>query len=158
MEGGELLHGSAHVVEADGIDRRHADPAGDLLVERPDLVLERVIPSNQFTAAVEENLPFAGGQQGALRSLDELHSQPVFELADDLTGPRLRNPLSSAAREKLRRTTMSQKILSDLRFMSAAADWPQFQSDAVGGRPARDRSCDAPFGAADDRPRHEKNR
>jgi hypothetical protein len=28
-------------------------------------------------------------------------------------------PLSSAAREKLRRETMSQKILRDLRFMNA---------------------------------------
>ena len=93
MEGGELLHRSAHVVEADGVDRRHANPAGDLLVERSDLVLERVIPGNQFPAAVEEHLPFAGGEQGALRPLDELHAQPLFELADDLTGPRLRNPV-----------------------------------------------------------------
>ena len=78
-------------MEADGIDRGHAHPSGDLLMKRPDLVLEGVIAGDQLAAAVEEHLPFARRHQRPLRPFDQCDAEPVLELTDHLAGAGLRN-------------------------------------------------------------------
>jgi hypothetical protein len=49
------------MVEPDGIDRGHPHPACHLFVERPHLVLEGVVTGDDLPAAVEKDLPLAGG-------------------------------------------------------------------------------------------------
>ena len=71
----ELLHVAAHVVEADGVDRRHAHAARDLVMQRPDRIHQRIIAGDDLPAAVIEHLPLAGRRQGPLGPLDEPHAE-----------------------------------------------------------------------------------
>ena len=83
MAGHEFLHIPTHVVQAHRINGRHPDAASDLLVERPHLVFKRLVAGDQFATAVKKNLAFFRGSQRPLRPLDELNTQPVFQLAHD---------------------------------------------------------------------------
>ena len=85
----ELLDVATHMVETHGVDRRHANAAGHLLVERADLVFDRLVGRQDLAAALVKHLALGRGHQRPLRPLDELHAQSVLELANHLAGPRL---------------------------------------------------------------------
>jgi hypothetical protein len=87
----ELLHVTAHVVEADGVDRRHAHAARDLVMQRPDRIHQRIVAGDDLPAAVIERLPLAGRRQGPFGPLDEPHAELRLQLPDDLAGGRLRH-------------------------------------------------------------------
>ena len=91
MPAHELLHVAAHVMQPDGVDRRHAHSAGHLLVERPHLILEGIVGGDDLPAAVEERLAFGRGRERPGGPVDEPHAEVGFELAHHLAGRRLRN-------------------------------------------------------------------
>ena len=97
----KLLQIAAHVVQADRIDRHHAHPAGNFLVQRAHLVFQGVVALHQLAAALVVGLALGRKHEGALGAIDQLDAQPALELVDDLAGPGLGNAVFVGCREKL---------------------------------------------------------
>ena len=87
----KLLQVAVHQVQADRIDRHHADPAGHLLVQRADLIFQGVVALDQLATAFVIRLPLGSEHERAFGAVDQLDAQPLLQLVHDLAGPRLGN-------------------------------------------------------------------
>ena len=137
MGGQELAQATAHVRQADRIDRRHREPRGHGFVQRTDLALQIVVPLHDHAAAFVKPLAFGRQTNGRFErsmSCTPMRSSSWWTtwLAFDCD-----TPLALAAREKLPRSTMSQKILRNRRCI-----WHSVRAIGV-------RSTNRPTSAAD---------
>ncbi len=87
----ELLQAAVHVVQADGIDRGHPNPACDIVVQGAYLFFQGKIPFHELAAAVVVDLAFRGQRKWPFRAVDELDSQAAFQLVNYLAGTGLGN-------------------------------------------------------------------
>src|SRR5215471_10382835 len=99
----ELLRINAHIVQADGINHRHADGAADKSPLGCDLGLRffKVIQENH--AGIKELLSFGCHHEGPFRPIDELGAELLLELANRLACSGLRNPVRGCTKRKASR-------------------------------------------------------
>src|SRR5262249_28071402 len=96
----EPLHKATHVRQPDRVDRSHADPPRDFLVERANLFFQGEIALDELSAAFVIDLPFRGEHKWPLRPVDQLHTEVLFQSIDDLARSRLRYAVFAGSARK----------------------------------------------------------
>ena len=78
-------------MQADAVDRGHADVAGDDVLDLLQLALERVVGLQDPFAVVVEHLAFRGEAEVLLAALDQQRFEPPLQRADGLADGGLRH-------------------------------------------------------------------